>query len=370
MILVATIWIQAFTGTNFDFSAYSSSLKSVMGISQVQLNYLAVASDFGKVFGWSSGVAAMWCPLWGFCFWPQGWVGSDMAGSGWWREGWWRCRPYGVVFLLCLLAGGSICWFNTVCFILCNRIFSTNWALAISLTVSFNGVSAALYALAANSINPSSDSLYLFLNAVIPLITSCPALIPILRQPALEPLPPEAVQHDNLIFILLNILAVITGFYLLFLSSVGTTQMSASILFGGAIFLLVLPFFIPGIVYARKWFKQTINSSFRFERSGFILVDDADLELHKEHSMREGSTLSLLHVNRSMTWAKSELCRGSVIGNDQLVMLGEEHPAWFLLRRLDFWLYYVAYFCGDTDYDIDNALLVLLLLRPVALCCS
>lgn len=64
MILVATIWIQAFTGTNFDFSAYSSDLKSVLGVSQVQLNYLATASDLGKLFGWSSGLALMYIPLW------------------------------------------------------------------------------------------------------------------------------------------------------------------------------------------------------------------------------------------------------------------------------------------------------------------
>jgi len=63
MILVATLWIQAFTGTNFDFSAYSSELKAVMGISQVQLNYLATASDLGKVFGWSSGIALLYLPL-------------------------------------------------------------------------------------------------------------------------------------------------------------------------------------------------------------------------------------------------------------------------------------------------------------------
>lgn len=64
MILVATTWIQAFTGTNFDFSSYSSDLKSVLGISQVQLNYLSVASDMGKVFGWCSGVSLMYFPLW------------------------------------------------------------------------------------------------------------------------------------------------------------------------------------------------------------------------------------------------------------------------------------------------------------------
>ncbi|KAL9678725.1 hypothetical protein QQ045_016574 [Rhodiola kirilowii] len=63
-ILVATIWIQAFTGTNFDFSSYSSDLKSVLGISQLQLNYLSVASDLGKAFGWCSGVALLYVPLW------------------------------------------------------------------------------------------------------------------------------------------------------------------------------------------------------------------------------------------------------------------------------------------------------------------
>lgn len=63
MILIATIWIQAFTGTNFDFSSYSSTMKSVLNISQVQLNYLATASDMGKVFGWSSGLALMYLPL-------------------------------------------------------------------------------------------------------------------------------------------------------------------------------------------------------------------------------------------------------------------------------------------------------------------
>lgn len=63
MVLMATVWIQAFTGTNFDFSAYSSDLKAAMGISQVQLNYLATASDLGKALGWSSGLALLYLPL-------------------------------------------------------------------------------------------------------------------------------------------------------------------------------------------------------------------------------------------------------------------------------------------------------------------
>ncbi|CAN1832753.1 Protein NUCLEAR FUSION DEFECTIVE 4, partial [Linum perenne] len=49
-------------------SAYFSPLKLVLGISQVQLNYLVVASDLEKVFGWSSGLALMYFPLWTVLF--------------------------------------------------------------------------------------------------------------------------------------------------------------------------------------------------------------------------------------------------------------------------------------------------------------
>lgn len=62
-VLVATVWIQAVTGTNFDFSAYSSALKASLGVSQEALNYLATASDLGKALGWSSGLALIHLPL-------------------------------------------------------------------------------------------------------------------------------------------------------------------------------------------------------------------------------------------------------------------------------------------------------------------
>ncbi|KAF3449231.1 hypothetical protein FNV43_RR09959 [Rhamnella rubrinervis] len=359
MILVATIWIQAFTGTNFDFSAYSSDLKSVLGISQVQLNYLAVASDMGKVFGWSSGLALLYFPLWVVLF-MAAFMGFVGYGIQWLLIRQIISLPYVLVFLLCLMAGCSICWFNTVCFVLCIKNFPSNQPLAISLTVSFNGVSAALYTLAANAINSSSSPLYLFLNAVVPLLTSLAALIPIIRQPSLDPLPPDAVRRDSFIFLLLNILAVLTGIYLLLFGANTSDATTARLLFSGAIVLLIFPLCIPGIVYARDWFYRTIHSSFSLEGSGFILVDVDDLELHKELLTREGSNLQgngsayYLSENGSaygLTRQKSGESKGccqSVVGKDQLAMLGEEHPARLLVSRLDFWLYYIAYFCGGT----------------------
>ncbi|XP_004300397.1 PREDICTED: protein NUCLEAR FUSION DEFECTIVE 4-like [Fragaria vesca subsp. vesca] len=361
MILVATIWIQAFTGTNFDFSSYSSVLKSVLGISQVQLNYLATASDLGKVFGWSSGLALMYFPLWVVLF-----IAAFMGFVGYGLQ-WLVIRqiivlPYFVMFLLCLLAGCSICWFNTVCFVLCIRNFPANQPLAISLTVSFNGVSAALYNLAADAIDSSSTTIYLILNAVIPLITSVAALIPILRQPSLDPLPPDGVRRDSVIFLFLNILAVLTGIYLLLFGSSSFDTATARVFLAGAIFLLIFPLCIPGIVYARDWFRRAVHSNIRIEGSGFILVDVDDLELHKELLTREpsingnGSLSHLLVYNgasaQSLSFRNKSMectgCCGTLVGKDQLAMLGEEHSARLLVRRLDFWLYYIAYFCGGT----------------------
>ncbi|KAL7238312.1 hypothetical protein ACSBR2_004423 [Camellia fascicularis] len=349
MILVASTWIQAFTGTNFDFSSYSSDLKSVLGISQLQLNYLSVASDMGKAFGWCSGVSLLYFPLWVVMF-IAAFIGLIGYGLQWLVIQRLITLPYFLVFVLCLLAGCSICWFNTVCYVLCIKNFSANRPLALALSISFNGVSAALYNLIANAINSSEDTLYLLLNALVPLITSVAALPPLLRQPPIQSLPADAVSRDSLIFIYLNILAVFTGLYLLLLNSLSSNAITARILLAGAVFLLVIPLGTPGIIYARDWARRTIHSSFRFEGSRFNLVDVDDLELHKEliGSGISSADDTTLNGNNALGLREKRGCCVDLIEKDQLTVLGEEHPAKWVVRRRDFWLYYLAYFCGGT----------------------
>ncbi|KAF7829126.1 protein NUCLEAR FUSION DEFECTIVE 4-like [Senna tora] len=318
MLLVATIWLQAFTGTNFDFSDYSSALKSALNISQVQLNYLATASDLGKVFGWSSGLALMYFPLSVVMF-----MAAFMGFFG-----------YGLQWLLLR---------NFITLPYCLN-FPVNRPLALSLTVSYNGVSAALYTLAANSIDPSSSELYLLLNALVPLITSLAALIPILRQPAVDPLPPDALHRDSMIFLILNFFAVLTGLYLLLFSSSSSDATTTRLYFGGAIFLLIFPLCIPGIIYARDWFYRFIHSSFRMEGSSFLLVHVEDLELHRDlltrpdspHSLSNGDSESLLSekgsVYGNLNAKESDGCCTTMIDRDQLAILGQEHPASLAVR--------------------------------------
>ncbi|XP_012831420.1 PREDICTED: protein NUCLEAR FUSION DEFECTIVE 4-like [Erythranthe guttata] len=307
MVLVATIWIQAFTGTNLDFSSYSSDMKSALGISQVQLNYLAVASDFGKAFGWCSGVSLLYFPTW-FVLFFAAFVGLFGYGLQWLVIHQIISLPYILVLLLSLLSGCSICWFNTVCYVLCIKSFETNRALALSLGVSFNGLSAAIYNLVANSINPNDKKLYLLLNAVIPLITSIVSLPPITTRH----LSNEASPSDNHIptnFYYLTALAVITGLYLLILNPISTNVSIARFVLSGAIFLLVV---LPHLV--------------RFDLEGSSVDKETETQSPNDFSDSESNDLF----------------------KDRGVVLGDEHSTRVLIRSRDFWLYYVAYLCGGT----------------------
>lgn len=55
---VTAVWVQAISGNNYTFSNYSDALKSLMSLTQLQLNNLSVAKDVGKAFGLLAGLAS------------------------------------------------------------------------------------------------------------------------------------------------------------------------------------------------------------------------------------------------------------------------------------------------------------------------
>lgn len=325
-VLVAAIWIQAFTGTNFDFSAYSSDMKSSMGVSQSRLNYMAVASDLGKALGWSSGFAISYFPVSAVLF-----VAAAMGLVGYGVQ--WLAiadvidLPYSLVLVCCSLAGLSICWFNTVCFILCVRHFEANHSLALSLVVSFNGISAALYTLGHEAISgksSASSDIYLLLNSLIPLIVSVLALWPVLTNPNSYESHTSRTHDEPRIFLVFNVLALITCFYLLLPSSNTYLASSPRWHFLGAIFMLLFPLCVPFLDYIYR----SLESCFHHHSSGYAVID-----------IEEPKTLKNVTLNHQKSNAEE--------GCDQ-VRLGDEHSLGMLVRSPEFWLYYVAYFCGGT----------------------
>lgn len=55
---VTAVWVQCISGNNYTFSNYSDAIKTLMGLTQLQLNSLSVAKDIGKAFGLLAGLAS------------------------------------------------------------------------------------------------------------------------------------------------------------------------------------------------------------------------------------------------------------------------------------------------------------------------
>jgi hypothetical protein len=62
--LVTAVWVQCISGNNYTFSNYSHALKTLMGLTQLQLNGLSVAKDVGKAFGLLARLASDRVPTW------------------------------------------------------------------------------------------------------------------------------------------------------------------------------------------------------------------------------------------------------------------------------------------------------------------
>ncbi|KAF9593616.1 hypothetical protein IFM89_024300, partial [Coptis chinensis] len=157
-------------------------------------------------------------------------------------------------------------------------------------------------------------------------------------------LPLKAARRDSLIFLLLNILAVFTGLYLLFFNSISSSIYCTS--------TVQWCHSLTGLPLGKELSLQENGLAapsilFALEGSGFNLVEVDDLELHKELLGRENYNDNG-NGDVGYNMAEKEGCCEKAIVKDQLTVLGEEHPAHLLIRRCDFWLYYVAYFCGGT----------------------
>lgn len=55
---VSAVWVQTISGNNYTFSNYSDAIKTLMNLTQLELNNLSVAKDVGKAFGLLAGLAS------------------------------------------------------------------------------------------------------------------------------------------------------------------------------------------------------------------------------------------------------------------------------------------------------------------------
>ncbi|CAN0880733.1 Protein NUCLEAR FUSION DEFECTIVE 4 [Linum grandiflorum] len=332
--LVAVIWLQAVIGTNTNFAAYSSQLKQYLSLSQFQLNDLAFASDAGKLFGWVSGIAADHLPLWlvlviGSClgFFSYGLqflslnaaVPSSSSSTNLWPSAWFRSYP--VIFILNTIAGNSICWVNTVCYMVVSQSFPLDQQVVVGLTTSYQGLTTKIYAVVVNELfsSPSSSAVksYLLLDSIFPLLVSGLALLLMSSSKKTTRNNTVALGGDRkrhrIEFMGLFVITTVTGICAV-MSSL-SSKVYNLFPYCGMVFtfgLLLAPLAIPAGVFIIK----------NYGRSGGGGID--------EESDSSGDT--------------SE--EAEAAAEEKLVK--EEVGVKVMLQRTEFWLYVFVYFLGPT----------------------
>jgi hypothetical protein len=348
--LVGIIWLQSINGTNTNFPAYSSELKHLLSVSQVQLNNLAFASDAGKLLGWFSGVAAVYLPLWLVLL-----IGSSLGLLGYGLQYLFVTNQisflsYGHIFILTVIAGNSICWINTVSYVVAIRNFPSNRQVVVGLTTSYLGLSAKVYTDIVGAVFPSSPheraKAYLLLNSVLPVII-CAIAAPLVREVDV------GTPGDMKIgFIAMFVITVATGVYSVIssLASISGKLSSWSHVIGTGVFLLV-PLVIPVaekiIELVRKYWDISAERKvyhFSIDESEGSTVERMENGVKEGEEASEGAERSAVVEMITINGVKEREEAGEVCE----VGVKEEIGVKVMVKRLDFWLYFFVYLFGAT----------------------
>nr|GMD73237.1 protein NUCLEAR FUSION DEFECTIVE 4 [Ipomoea batatas] len=365
--LVAAIWLQSVNGSNLNFPAYSSRLKQLLSLSQVQLNNLAFANDAGKLFGWFSGVAAAYLPLWVVLL-----IGSTLGFIGYGVQYLFLVNQitslsFWQVFLLTAVAGNSICWINTVCYILAIQNFPLDRQVAVGLSTSYVGLSAKIFTDIVDVVNVDSPGerakTYLLLNAALPLVVSAVAA-PLARDIKIG-------RSRSLAggFSIMFVITIATGVYAVITSlGAGVSRILPSYLsLTGMAAWLVFPVVVPIAEELKEQLQRKC-----WIRPDMKVYNQSEDEQSASRSPPSGATQSLPSPLPPSLWTESKECNSgpelpppsSLSGAMQSLSLEglskerhagldgissrEEIGAKEMVTRIDFWLYFFVYFFGAT----------------------
>ncbi|KAL3843375.1 hypothetical protein ACJIZ3_000778 [Penstemon smallii] len=313
---VTAVWVQSISGNNYTFSNYSDALKSLMGLTQLQLNSLSVAKDVGKAFGILAGLASdhLSTPVILLIGSIEGFIGYGVQ----WLvvSGRIQPLPYWAMCIFLCMGGNSTTWMNTAILVTCIRNFRKNRGPVSGILKGYVGLSTAIFTDLCSALFAADPAKFLLMLAIVPFIV-CLSAIFFLRE-----IPPsstaEEESDETKYFGVINVLAVVIALYLLAFDLSGTHGPLFSQIFVAILLvLLASPLSIP--IY--------------LEVKNFIRSDGKLLDVE------ENQTAPLLEGENKAETASYEEERRSPV-------LGEEHTVLEALKTLDFWILFVSFLGG------------------------
>ncbi|KAL2329072.1 hypothetical protein Fmac_022499 [Flemingia macrophylla] len=285
---VAAVWIQCISGNNYTFSNYSDALKTLMGLTQVQLNNLSVAKDIGKAFGLLAGLASDRLPTWAILL--IGSVEGLMGYGAQWLVVSRRIHPlpYWQMCVHLCMGGNSTTWMNTAVLVTCIRNFRSNRGPVSGILKGFVGLSTAIFTNLCSALFADDPASFLLMLALVPFVI-CLSGVVFLRE-----IPPAAAaaadaREEFKYFGVFNAVAVATALYLLAYGFIPS----------------------PGPLLSR------------------LVRPGNDEEAHR--AVKEP-----LLVERA----------AEAVIEKRAPVVGEEHTIVEALRSVDFWILFVSFLCG------------------------
>ncbi|KAH0720554.1 hypothetical protein KY284_005584 [Solanum tuberosum] len=319
---VAAVWVQAISGNNYTFSNYSDALKSLMSLTQLQLNNLSVAKDVGKAFGIFAGLASDRLPTPAILL-----IGSIEGFIGYgvqWLvvSGRIQPLPYWVMCIFLCMGGNSTTWMNTAILVTCIRNFRKNRGPVSGILKGYVGLSTAIFTDICSALFANDPSSFLLLLALVPFVVCFTAVL-FLRE--IPPSSTSAEEKDEVkYFGIINVVAVFIAVYLLAFDISGPHGTVFSQLFAAILLILLAsPLFIPMYLMVKN----------------FIRSNSVNLDF-------EGNNIAAVPFLAEQIVEKKDV--GVVTKKEMATVpvIGEDHTIFEAMRTVDFWILFFSFLCG------------------------
>ncbi|KMZ67035.1 Nodulin-like / Major Facilitator Superfamily protein [Zostera marina] len=334
---VTAVWVQTISGNNYTFSNYSDALKTLMGVTQLQLNNLSVAKDVGKAFGIFAGIASDRLPtsiilLFGSI---QGLVGY---GAQWLVVSKTIAPlPYWQMCVFLCMGGNSTTWMNTAVLVTCMRNFRRNRGPVSGILKGYVGLSTAIFTDISSALFSNNPSYFLFMLAVVPAGVCLAAMLFLHEIVVVEVEETEQLQKEEKkdYFRIFEIIAVVVAVYLLTYDLLGRDILPEAFT-AGLLLLLVAPLGLPMYLIFSNYSKTPLISD---EEAALIAEEEEEPRVQEEEE--ENDTI-IMRRTQSITHGRQP-------------ELGEDHSLLEVINTSEFWVVFISFLCAvGTGLTVQN----------------